>query len=89
MAEIRAFCQAHGWPLVDKPRIWKSKEGAQEAHEAVRPTHIGVEEAGDTPDEQALYRLIRLRTLASQLADAVYDVRTLRLAAALDGKVRH
>ena len=86
VAEILAFCQAHGWPLVDKPRIWKSKEGAQEAHEAVRPTHPEVEEAGDTPDEQALYRLIRLRTLASQLADAVYDVRTLRLAAALDGK---
>ena len=86
VAEIRAFCLAHGWSLVDKPRVWKSKEGAQEAHEAVRPTHPEVEKAGDTPDEQALYRLIRLRTLASQLADAVYDVRTLRLAAALDGK---
>lgn len=86
VSEIRAFCESQGWPLVDKPRTWKSKEGAQEAHEAVRPTHIEVEEAGDTPDEQALYRLIRMRTLASQLADAVYDVRTLHLAAALDGK---
>ena len=86
VTEIRAFCQTQGWPLVDKPRIWKSKDGAQEAHEAVRPTHIEVEEAGETADEQALYRLIRLRTLASQLADAVYDVRTVRLGAALDGK---
>lgn len=86
VTEIRAFCEERGWPLVDKPRTWKSKEGAQEAHEAVRPTHIDVEDAGETADEQALYRLIRLRTLASQLADAVYDVRTLRLAAALDGK---
>ena len=86
VTEIRAFCEAQGWPLVDKARTWKSKDGAQEAHEAIRPTHIDVEEAGETPDEQALYRLIRLRTLASQLADTVYDVRTLRLAAALDSK---
>ena len=86
VTEIRALCVSQGLPLVDKPRTWKSKEGAQEAHEAVRPTHIEVEEAGDTPDEQALYRLIRLRTLASQLADAVYDVRTVRLNADLNGK---
>lgn len=86
VTEIRAFCESRGWPLVDKPRVWKSKEGAQEAHEAIRPTHIEIEEAGDTPDEQALYRLIWLRTLASQLADAVYAVRTVRLGAELDGK---
>ena len=86
VVEIRAFCEERGWPLVEAPRTWKSKEGAQEAHEAVRPTHIDVEDAGETADEQALYRLIRLRTLASQLADAVYDVRTLRFAAPLDGK---
>ena len=86
VTEIRAFCESQGWPLVDKPRSWKSKEGAQEAHEAIRPTHAEVEEAGDTPDEQALYRLIRLRTLASQLADAVYDVRVLHLKAEVDGK---
>lgn len=83
---IRAFCESRGWPLVETPRQWKSKEGAQEAHEAVRPTHIEVEEAGETADEQALYRLIRLRTLASQLADAVFAVRTLKLTATVDGK---
>lgn len=83
---VRAFCENQGWPLVDTPRVWKSKEGAQEAHEAVRPTHIEMEEAGENPDEQALYRLIRLRTLASQLADAVFAVRTLQLAATVDGK---
>lgn len=83
---IRAFCESQGWPLVEKPRSWKSKEGAQEAHEAIRPTHIEVEEAGETADEKALYRLIRLRSLASQLEDAVYAVRVLQLAADLDGK---
>lgn len=83
---IRAFCEGQGWPLVEKPRSWKSKEGAQEAHEAVRPTYIEIEEAGETADEKNLYRLIRQRSLASQLEDAVYAVRVLQLAADLDGK---
>ena len=83
---IRAYCEAKGWPLVETPRTWKSKEGAQEAHEAIRPTHIEIEDAGETPDEKALYRLIRLRSLACQLEDAVYAVRTLQLGADVDGK---
>ena len=83
---IRAYCEAKGWPLVEMPRKWKSKEGAQEAHEAIRPTHIEIEDAGETAGEQALYRLIRLRSLASQLADAVYAVRILQLGAELDGR---
>jgi DNA topoisomerase-1 len=86
VAEIRQYCSGKNWPLSAKPRVWKSKEGAQEAHEAVRPTHADVEDAGETDDEKALYRLIRIRALASQLADAVYDVRTLRLSAPLEGK---
>lgn len=83
---IRAYCETKGWPLVETPRKWKSKEGAQEAHEAIRPTHIEIEEAGETADEKALYRLIRLRSLACQLEDAVYAVRTLQLGADVDGK---
>lgn len=83
---FRAYCENQGWPLAEKPRAWKSKEGAQEAHEAIRPTHAEVEEAGETADEKALYRLIRLRSLASQLEDAVYAVRTLQLGAELDGQ---
>jgi DNA topoisomerase-1 len=83
---IRALAKNQGWPLPAKPRVWKSKDGAQEAHEAIRPTRPEVKEAGENADEQALYRLIRLRALASQLAEAVYDVRIVRLSAALDGK---
>ncbi len=83
---IRAYCEAKGWPLVETPRKWKSKEGAQEAHEAIRPTHIEVEEAGETEDEKKLYCLIRLRSLACQLEDAVYAVRTLQLGADMEGK---
>lgn len=86
IAEIRAYCDAQGWPLPAKPRTWKSKAGAQEAHEAIRPTHADVETVGETDDERALYKLIRVRTLASQLADAVFDVRVARLAGDVDGK---
>ncbi|TSC68679.1 MAG: DNA topoisomerase I [Parcubacteria group bacterium Gr01-1014_56] len=47
----------------------KSKN-AQEAHEAVRPTHIEKEHAGSTPEQKKLYELIWSRTVASQMADA-------------------
>lgn len=79
VAEARAFAESQGWPLVDTPRTWKSKEGAQEAHEAIRPVHVEVEDAGETAEEKALYRLIRLRALAAQLADATYAVRVVSL----------
>ena len=79
IAEIRSWAAQHDYPVPAAPRTWKSKEGAQEAHEAIRPTHIEAEEAGENEEEQALYRLIRLRAIASQLEEAVYAVRSLRL----------
>lgn len=80
VAAIQEYCRSRDWPVVAKPRQWKSKDGAQEAHEAIRPTHIEVEEAGAIDGEKALYTLIRRRTLASQLDDATYAVRTVQLA---------
>lgn len=56
MAEVRTYAS-------------KSKN-AQEAHEAIRPTHFATESAGANDDEKKLYRLIRGRTLASQMKDA-------------------
>ena len=47
-----------------------STKGAQEAHEAIRPTFIATEQAGTTAEQRKLYELIRKRTLASQMADA-------------------
>lgn len=47
----------------------KSKN-AQEAHEAIRPTHIEKESAGTTPEQKKLYELIWSRTLSSQMSDA-------------------
>ena len=52
-------------------RHFKTKDAsAQEAHEAIRPTHIEVESAGKTEYEKKLYNLIRTRTLATQMANA-------------------
>ncbi|HUY62781.1 MAG TPA: type I DNA topoisomerase [Candidatus Paceibacterota bacterium] len=52
-------------------RAYKTtSKNAQEAHEAIRPTDPGRTRAGKTPDEAALYELIRTRALASQMAPA-------------------
>lgn len=54
-----------------KYRTYKThSKGAQEAHEAIRPTFIAHTEIKGTAQEQALYDLIRKRTLATQMADA-------------------
>ena len=59
----------------------KKSKGAQEAHEAVRPTKITVESANGklSSDCERLYKLIRNRTLASQMANAVIEVQTLNI----------
>ena len=54
-----------------KIRQYKTRsKGAQEAHEAIRPTYIGNPTIKGTPQEQRLYELIWKRTVASQMADA-------------------
>lgn len=54
-----------------KPRRFQSKsKGAQEAHEAIRPTDMLVRNAGADRDAERLYDLIWKRTLASQMAEA-------------------
>lgn len=78
---LRTFAIGAGLPLAPQQRRWKAKAGAQEGHEATRPTHIEVADAGDTPQERALYKLIRARSIASVLADAVYATRAATLEA--------
>jgi DNA topoisomerase-1 len=57
----------------------KSK-GAQEAHEAIRPTYIADEHIAGTSQEQRLYDLIWKRTVASQMADAELEKTTATIA---------
>jgi DNA topoisomerase-1 len=62
----------------------KSKN-AQEAHEAIRPTHASVENAGHTDEQKKLYRLIWQRTVSSQMVDALM-LRTKIITNAKDAK---
>jgi DNA topoisomerase-1 len=80
LSEIRDYAQANNLPIPPKARTWKSKESAQEAHEAIRPTHLEDRNAGEDEDQRKLYTLIWQRAVASQLADAEYSVNTLSLA---------
>ena len=57
----------------------KSK-GAQEAHEAIRPTYMSTLSAGETRDEQRLYELIWKRTIASQMAEAQSERTTIEVS---------
>lgn len=53
------------------PRTYKTKsKNAQEAHEAIRPTDAARESAGNNEEQKKLYRLIRERTISSQMTDA-------------------
>ncbi len=61
-------------------RNFKTKSAsAQEAHEAIRPTHIEQEVAGKNDYERKLYRLIRNRTLATQMAEAKTEKTTVKI----------
>ena len=54
-----------------KPRTFKGKsKGAQEAHEAIRPTKMGRDSVNGERDQMRLYELIWKRTIASQMSDA-------------------
>ncbi len=57
-----------------------TSKGAQEAHEAIRPTYISNHTITGTPQEKKLYDLIWKRTIASQMADAELEKTTANIA---------
>jgi len=71
--------------LPESPRFFKSRAGAQEAHEAIRPTMMDLPPSSVagalTSEEAKLYRLIWERFVASQMNPAVYDVVSADIAA--------
>jgi len=60
-----------------KARVFKTKKGAQDAHEAIRPANPALTpeqvKKSLTPDQFKLYKLIWSRFMASQMSDAVFD----------------
>ena len=63
-----------------KRRKFSSKnKGAQEAHEAIRPTNLEKSDVQMDSDQSRLYKLIWLRTIASQMSDAVLERTTFKI----------
>ncbi|MEA5462052.1 type I DNA topoisomerase [Arcicella sp. LKC2W] len=67
--------------------IYKAKTNAQEAHEAIRPTHFEQRTAGENQDQQQLYTLIYLRAIASQMIPAQYVNDKITITDITDGKL--
>jgi DNA topoisomerase I len=75
----KKITELHGEKYV-KTRHYKTKtKGAQEAHEAIRPTYIDHETVSGTAQEKKLYELIWKRTIASQMADAELEKTTVTI----------
>ena len=70
---------------LQKPRTFKTKKNAQDAHEAIRPTMIELEpgkvKANLTSDQYKLYKLIWERFIATQMANALLDTVSVDIAA--------
>ena len=69
-----------------KPRVYKAREGAQDAHEAIRPSSVDLTpediKKDLTSEQYRLYRLIWSRFLACHMASAVYDSVTIEAVSA-------
>ena len=89
---VRAMiADAYGEAFVPaKPVVYKGRSGAQDAHEAIRPTNLQLRpeevKASLTRDQFSLYRLIYNRFVACQMADAVYETQQIDIAS--DGGVQ-
>lgn len=57
-----------------------TSKGAQEAHEAIRPTYASNRDISGTPQEKRLYDLIWKRTIATQMADAILEKTTVEIS---------
>jgi DNA topoisomerase-1 len=71
--------------LPSKPRIYRSRKAAQEAHEAIRPTYVDYQpdeiKRYLTKDQHRLYQLIWSRFIASQMSPAIFDTTTVDIEA--------
>ena len=68
----------------EKPNVYKGRKSAQDAHEAIRPANIDLRpeeiKASLTKDQFNLYKLVYLRFVACQMADALYETQQIEIA---------
>jgi DNA topoisomerase I len=76
--------ELHGTEYVKIRNYKTNTKGAQEAHEAIRPTYMANETIDGSNQEQRLYELIWKRTIASQMADAILEKTTVSIAISND-----
>lgn len=79
-AQAAAMIQQRRWNRYHYARTFTTKSAsAQEAHEAIRPTNLEKERAGDDDQQKKLYHLIRQRTVASQMSAAQIEKTEVQL----------
>ena len=76
---IQVITDSMGSQYVKSRQFQTKSKGAQEAHEAIRPTYMDQTEIDGTPQEKRLYDLIWKRTIASQMADAELEKTTVSI----------
>ena len=92
VVEVMAWLTNNGYTVADSPNRWKAKAGAQEGHEAIRPTVVetvpGMLTGQMDASQQKVYNLIWSRAVASQMPDAVFNVTKINLDSVgrVDGK---
>ena len=80
-----AIAERYGAEFVpEKPNVYKGRKSAQDAHEAIRPANIDLRPEDVKPsltrDQFNLYKLIYLRFIACQMADALYETQQIEIA---------
>ena len=83
----KAISESMGDEYVKTRQYTQKAKGAQEAHEAIRPTYMDNQSIDGTAPEKRLYELIWKRTIASQMADAEIEKTTVSIVAPkIDGE---
>ena len=77
----KAISESMGDEYVKIRQYTQKAKGAQEAHEAIRPTYMDNQSIDGTAPEKRLYELIWKRTIASQMADAEIEKTTVSIVA--------
>lgn len=71
--------------ITEEPRVFKNKSASQDAHEAIRPSHMDMDPDSIKPslsnEQYKLYKLIWERFLASQMSSALYDTLNVDITA--------
>ncbi|MCR5659961.1 MAG: type I DNA topoisomerase [Bacteroidales bacterium] len=82
----KEITENYGAAYVKTRQYHTKSKGAQEAHEAIRPTYLDQHTIKGTADERRLYELIWKRTIASQMADAQMERTNVNISVSTNDK---